>query len=39
MGPPWSEIAESVRSKLSATTIAEVAQREAQQAGAAMYHI
>jgi Rrf2 family cysteine metabolism transcriptional repressor len=39
MGPPWSEISESVRSKLSATTIAEVAQREAQQAGAAMYHI
>jgi Rrf2 family cysteine metabolism transcriptional repressor len=38
-GPPWSEIAEAVRARLSATTIAEVAQREAQQAGAAMYHI
>jgi Rrf2 family cysteine metabolism transcriptional repressor len=38
-GAPWSEIAEAVRTTLSATTIAEVAQREAQQAGAAMYHI
>jgi Rrf2 family cysteine metabolism transcriptional repressor len=38
-GPPWSEIAEAVRARLSAITIAEVAQREAQEAGAAMYHI
>ena len=39
MGEPWSEIAESVRSTLAGTTIAEVAQREAQAAGAAMYYI
>ena len=30
---------EQVRTKLGATTIADVAQREAQQAGAAMYYI
>lgn len=39
MGQPWSEIAESVRTALAATTIADVAQREAEQAGAAMYYI
>jgi Rrf2 family cysteine metabolism transcriptional repressor len=39
MGEPWSELAEGVRSTLAATTIAEVAQREAQAAGAAMYYI
>ena len=39
LGAPWSEIAEQVRAQLSATTIAEVAQREAQAAGAAMYYI
>jgi Rrf2 family protein len=39
MGPPWSDIAEAVRAKLAATTIADVAQREAEQAGAAMYYI
>ena len=39
MGEPWSELAESVRSTLAGTTIAEVAQREAQAAGAAMYYI
>jgi Rrf2 family protein len=39
MGPPWSEIADSARTALAATTIAEVAQREAEQAGAAMYYI
>jgi Rrf2 family protein len=39
MGPPWSDIAESVRAKLAGTTIADVAQREAEQAGAAMYYI
>jgi Rrf2 family protein len=39
LGPPWSEIAEQVRAKLAGTTVAEVAQREAQEAGAAMYYI
>jgi Rrf2 family transcriptional regulator, cysteine metabolism repressor len=39
LGPPWSEIAEQVRTALGATTIADVAQREAQEAGAAMYYI
>ena len=39
LGPPWSEIAEQVRARLAATTIADVAQREAQEAGAAMYYI
>jgi Rrf2 family protein len=39
LGPPWSEISEQVRTRLAATTIAEVAQREAQEAGAAMYYI
>lgn len=38
-GQPWSEIAEAVRSALAGTTIMDVAQREAQEAGAAMYHI
>ena len=39
LGPPWSELAEYVRAKLAGTTIADVAQREAQEAGAAMYYI
>jgi Rrf2 family transcriptional regulator, cysteine metabolism repressor len=39
MGEPWTEIADTVRATLSAVTIAEVAQREAQAAGAAMYYI
>jgi Rrf2 family protein len=39
LGPPWSEIAEQVRGQLAGTTIADVAQREAQEAGAAMYYI
>jgi Rrf2 family protein len=39
VGPPWSEIADDVRAKLAGTTIADVAQREAEQAGAAMYYI
>ena len=39
MGEPWTGIAESVRATLSGLTIAEVAQREAQAAGAAMYQI
>lgn len=39
MGAPWSEIAESARETLARTTVADVAQREAQAAGAAMYWI
>ena len=39
LGPPWSEIAEQVRAQLAGITIADVAQREAQEAGAAMYYI
>ena len=39
MGEPWTEVADSVRTTLSALTIAEVAQREAQAAGASMYYI
>jgi Rrf2 family transcriptional regulator, cysteine metabolism repressor len=39
LGSPWSETAEQVRVRLQATTIADVAQREAQDAGAAMYQI
>ena len=39
LGAPWSDIAEQVRAQLGGTTIADVAQREAQQAGAAMYYI
>ena len=39
LGPPWSEMSDQVRAKLQGTTIADVAQREAQEAGAAMYYI
>jgi Rrf2 family cysteine metabolism transcriptional repressor len=39
MGEPWTEIAEAVRATLSSLTIADVAQREAQAAGASMYYI
>src|SRR6188768_393321 len=39
LGPPWSEMTDQVRAKLQGTTIADVAQREAQEAGAAMYYI
>lgn len=39
LGVPWSEISEQVRATLAATTVADVAQREAQEAGAAMYYI
>jgi Rrf2 family cysteine metabolism transcriptional repressor len=39
MGQPWSEVAETARATLAATTIADVAQREAEEAGAAMYYI
>lgn len=38
-GQPWSDVADSVRAILGGTTILDVAQREAQEAGAAMYHI
>jgi Rrf2 family protein len=38
-GPVWTEAVEAVRSVLGATTIAEVAEREAQAAGATMYYI
>lgn len=39
LGTPWAEISEHVRERLASTTIADVAQREAQEAGAAMYYI
>jgi Rrf2 family protein len=39
LGPPWSEMAAAARARLAGTTIADVAQREAQEAGAAMYYI
>lgn len=38
-GRVWEEAAEAVRSVLGRTTIAEVAEREAQAAGAPMYYI
>jgi Rrf2 family protein len=38
-GEPWTEIAASVRAALAGITIADVAQREAQAAGASMYYI
>jgi Rrf2 family cysteine metabolism transcriptional repressor len=38
-GPVWREAVDAVRSVLGATTIAEVADREAQAAGAQMYYI
>jgi Rrf2 family transcriptional regulator, cysteine metabolism repressor len=38
-GPVWSEAVDAVRTVLSATTIAEVADREAEAAGAQMYYI
>lgn len=39
LGPPWPEIADQVRAGLAGTTVSDVAQREAQEAGAAMYYI
>lgn len=39
LGAPWSEIVDQVRAQLGGTTIGDVAQREAQEAGAAMYYI
>jgi Rrf2 family cysteine metabolism transcriptional repressor len=38
-GPVWTDAVEAVRSVLSRTTIGEVAEREAQEAGAQMYYI
>jgi Rrf2 family cysteine metabolism transcriptional repressor len=38
-GAMWVEAIEALRTKLAAVTIAEVAQREAREAGAAMYYI
>jgi Rrf2 family cysteine metabolism transcriptional repressor len=38
-GPIWAEAVEAVRGVLAATTIAELADREAQAAGAPMYYI
>jgi Rrf2 family cysteine metabolism transcriptional repressor len=38
-GAVWSEAVSAVKNVLSSTTIAEVAEREAQAAGASMYYI
>jgi DNA-binding IscR family transcriptional regulator len=38
-GPIWAEAAEAVKGVLGSTTIADVAEREAQAAGAQMYYI
>jgi len=38
-GPVWTEAVDAVRSVLGAATIADVAEREAQAAGAQMYYI
>ena len=38
-GPIWTEAAEAVRSVLAATTIADVAEREARDSAAPMYYI
>jgi Rrf2 family protein len=38
-GDVWTEAVDALRLKLAAITIAEVAQREARAAGAAMYYI
>jgi Rrf2 family protein len=38
-GQPWSDIVTGVRESLAGMTIADVAQREAQEAGASMYQI
>jgi Rrf2 family protein len=35
----WAEITTAVRGQLQGTTIAQIAEREAQEAGAAMYYI
>lgn len=38
-GTVWEEAAEALRSQLAGTTIADIAEREARQAGAQMYYI
>ena len=38
-GPVWTEAVDAVKAVLSGTTIADVAEREAQAAGAQMYYI
>lgn len=38
-GAVWEDAVEAVRSVLGGTTIADVAEREAQEAGATMYYI
>jgi Rrf2 family transcriptional regulator, cysteine metabolism repressor len=38
-GPVWQEAVDAVKGVLSSTTIADVAEREAQAAGAQMYYI
>jgi Rrf2 family transcriptional regulator, cysteine metabolism repressor len=38
-GPVWTEAVDAVKSVLGGSTIAEVAEREAQAAGAQMYYI
>ncbi len=38
-GPVWEDAVDAVKSVLGGTTIAEVAEREAQEAGATMYYI
>jgi Rrf2 family transcriptional regulator, cysteine metabolism repressor len=38
-GPVWTDAVEAVRGVLGGTTIAEVAEREAQAGGAPMYYI
>jgi DNA-binding IscR family transcriptional regulator len=37
--PVWAEAVDAVKSVLGGTTIAEVAEREAREAGAPMYYI
>jgi Rrf2 family transcriptional regulator, cysteine metabolism repressor len=38
-GPVWTEAADAVRNVLAATTIADVAEREARDSAAPMYYI
>ena len=38
-GPIWVETADAVKNVLRSSTIADVAEREAQAAGASMYYI
>jgi Rrf2 family transcriptional regulator, cysteine metabolism repressor len=38
-GEPWQEASEAIRAVLARTSIADVAEREAQAAGAQMYYI